>query len=114
MHVQPIDSLLVSSTNSTANARSASSVQQQADVLSLPSTDQFLSQLQQVQSPQQFQAMISQMTGQPQPADPAGHHCKGGGRHPVSDSSQSNALNALQAAANANTQNQGLIAAYSL
>jgi hypothetical protein len=56
--------------NSTANnVNSASSVQQQADVLGLSPNDQFLAQLQQVQSPQQFQAMISQMSGQPQQAD---------------------------------------------
>ncbi len=109
-------------TNSTANnANSTSSVQQQADVLGLSPNDQFLAQLQQVQSPQQFQAMISQMTGQPQQADtPAtsgtptaatptsSHHCSGG--HHASKSSQSSAADAFQAASTTDSQNQSLLA----
>jgi hypothetical protein len=47
------------------DAYAASSVQQQADTLGVSPANQFLTQLQQVQSPQQFQAMISQVTGQP-------------------------------------------------
>ncbi|MGB6946448.1 MAG: hypothetical protein WBE37_28890 [Bryobacteraceae bacterium] len=118
------------STANTASANSASSVQQQADVLSLPPSDQFLAQLQQVQTPQQFQAMISQMTGQPPQADttasnsaatsattgaasgatpPAGHHCRGGGHH-ASSSSQSSDQNPFLAASTPSTQNQSLIA----
>jgi hypothetical protein len=90
MNVNSVTSLLPSylpfnSTANTANANSASSVQQQADVLSLPTSDQFLAELQQVQSPQQFQAMISQATGQPlesNTATPAtAKHCQGGGSH---------------------------------
>jgi hypothetical protein len=50
----------------TTNPTSASSVQQQADVSGLSPAAQFLNQLQQLQtqSPQQFQAVISQLTGQ--------------------------------------------------
>jgi hypothetical protein len=96
--------------NSTANiatANSASSVQQQADVHSPSPADQFRTQLQQVQSPEQFQAMISQMSGQPQQADtsasagatsatssgspPTAKHCQGGGGRSVSSASQSSA-----------------------
>jgi hypothetical protein len=90
MNVNSVTSLLPSylpfnSTANTANANSASSVQQQADVLSLPTADQFLNELQQVQSPQQFQAMISQATGQPIEAGatagttPTAKHCQGRG-----------------------------------
>jgi hypothetical protein len=88
MNVNSVTTLLPSylplnSTANPANANSASSVQQQADVLSLPTADQFLSELQQVQSPQQFQAMISQATGQPLQANAAtpatAKHCQGGG-----------------------------------
>jgi hypothetical protein len=59
-----------STANTTQNANSASSVQQQADVLGLSPAAQFLNQLQQLQtqSPQQFQAIISQITGQLQQA----------------------------------------------
>ena len=73
MNLNPVTSLLPSYIlpfNSTANslksANSASSVQQQADVLGLSPAAQFLNQLQQLQtqSPQQFQAAISQLTGQ--------------------------------------------------
>jgi hypothetical protein len=92
MNVNPLSTLFPSliSTNrtaNTANANSASSVQQQADVLSLPPAEQFLSQLQQVQTPQQYQAMLSQMTGQPLPTNttassgatpPTAKHCQGG------------------------------------
>jgi hypothetical protein len=100
MNVNPITSFSPISTGNSAFANSASSVQQQADVLSLPPADQFLTQLQQVQSPQQFQAMISQMTGQPdRPVIsggtlPTAHHCQGGGAHRGSSSSQLTALNA--------------------
>jgi hypothetical protein len=59
-----VNSLFPNTANS-AIPDSASSVQQQADSSSLPPADRFLTQLQQVQSPQQFQAMISQSTGQP-------------------------------------------------
>ena len=87
MNVNSVTSLLPSylpfnSTANTVNANSASSVQQQADVLSLPTADQFLNELQQVQSPQQFQAMISQATGQPIEAGatagttPTAKHCQ--------------------------------------
>jgi len=105
MNVNSLTSLLPSylpfnSTANTANANSASSVQQQADVLSLPTADQFLAELQQVQSPQQFQAMISQATGHPLQSNtaasngasgattPTAKHCQGGGSHhaPVSSS----------------------------
>jgi hypothetical protein len=57
-------------TANAANANSASSVQQQADVLGLSPAAGFLNQLQQLQtqSPQQFQALISQLTGQLQKA----------------------------------------------
>jgi hypothetical protein len=132
MNVNSVASLLPSyllpfnSTANTASANSASSVQQQADVLSLSPADQFLAQLQQVQSPQQFQAMISQMTGQPPQAGtpssnsaatsgasggtpPAGHHCRGGGQH-ASRSSQSNGLDPFLAPSTSSTQNQSLIA----
>jgi len=77
MSVNAITSLLPSyfqPSNSTANtannASSASSVQQQADVLGLSPAAQFLNQLQQLQtqSPQEFQAIISQITGQLQQA----------------------------------------------
>ncbi len=60
--------------NSTATngntANSASSVQQLADVLGLSPTAQFLNQLQQLQTqnPQEFQAVLSQITGQLQQA----------------------------------------------
>jgi hypothetical protein len=72
MHVNPFAN----------NANSASSVQQQADVLSTSTNAQFLTELQQVQSPQQFQAMLSNATGQPQPPVSSGepvssHHCQG-------------------------------------
>jgi len=53
--------------NSTANtASSASSVQQQADVLGFSPASQFLDQLQQLQTqnPQEFQATLTQITGQ--------------------------------------------------
>jgi hypothetical protein len=109
MNVNPVSYFLPAS--------SASSVQQQADVLG-SSADQFLNQLQQVQSPQQFQAMISQMSGQPLPNDTnvatqptaqqspqsglSAHHCQGGGKQ-GSSSPQSNAVNA-------NTPNQNLLA----
>jgi hypothetical protein len=58
------------STVTAKNANSASSVQQPADVLGLSPAAQFLNQLQQLQtqSPQQFQAIISQITGQLQQA----------------------------------------------
>lgn len=76
MNVNSVTSLLPSyllpfnSTAKTANASSASSVQQQADVLGLSPAAGFLNQLQQLQtqSPQQFQALISQLTGQLQKA----------------------------------------------
>lgn len=77
MNVNSVQSLLPSyllPLNSTAanatNANSASSVQQQADVLGLSPTSQFLTQLQQLQtqSPQEFQAVISEITGQLQQA----------------------------------------------
>ncbi|MGA2881997.1 MAG: hypothetical protein ABSG13_23845 [Bryobacteraceae bacterium] len=115
MNVNPLSYILP--TNSTANnASSASSVQQQADVLGLSSNDQFLAQLQQVQSPQQYQAMISQISGQPQQTDttatsgtpPTGHHCQGG--HHASKSSQSSPINAFQASTTSNAQNQSLLA----
>jgi uncharacterized ParB-like nuclease family protein len=122
--------LSFNSTANTANANSASSVQQQADVLGLSPVNQFLAQLQQVQSPQQFQAMISQMTGQPPQAGtaasntntattsaangttpPTGHHCHGGGHHHhASPSSQSSSVDPFQAANTSDTQNQSLIA----
>ena len=107
MNVNSVTSLLPSYLpfNSTANpatANSASSVQQQADVLSLPTADQFLSELQQVQSPQQFQAMISQATGQPLEAGttastngassgtpPTAKHCQGRGSPHAPSPSQS-------------------------
>lgn len=71
MNVNSVNSLLPSfllPVNSTAtnatNANSASSVQQQADVLG-PNA-QFLTQLQQAQTqnPQEFQAMLTEITGQ--------------------------------------------------
>jgi hypothetical protein len=76
MNVNSVTSLLPSyllpfnSTANTVNARSASSVQQQADVLGLSPAAGFLNQLQQLQtqSLQQFQALISQLTGQLQKA----------------------------------------------
>jgi hypothetical protein len=76
MNVNSVTSLLPSyllpfnSTANRANASSASSVQQQADVLGLSPAAGFLTQLQQLQaqSPQQFQALISQLTGQLQKA----------------------------------------------
>jgi hypothetical protein len=107
MNVNPLSTLfpsLVSPTNSTANAvnaNSASSVQQQADVLSLPPAEQFLSQLQQVQTPQQYQAMLSQMTGQPVPtnttassgaAPPTAKHCQGGAAHHAASPLQNQSL----------------------
>jgi hypothetical protein len=130
MNVNSVASLLPSyllpfnSKANTASANSASSVQQQADVL--PPADQFLAQLQQVQSPQQFQAMIARMTGQPPQAGttssnsnatsgasggtpPAGHHCRGGGQH-ASKSLQSNGIDPFLAPSNSSTQNQSLIA----
>ncbi len=73
MNVQSVTSLLPSylsplnsAANTANNANSASSVQPQADVLGLSPTAQFLNQLQQLQtqSPQKFQAIISQLTGQ--------------------------------------------------
>ena len=71
MNVNSVNSLLPSyllPLNSTAlnatNANAASSVQQQADVLGPDS--QFLTQLQQLQTqnPQEFQAMLTEITGQ--------------------------------------------------
>jgi hypothetical protein len=73
MNISTVTSLLpnyLSPSNSTASTPSiaspASSVLQQADVLGLSPPAQFLNQLQQLQtqSPQQFQAVISQITGQ--------------------------------------------------
>jgi hypothetical protein len=73
MNVNSVNSLLPSYLlpfNSTAtnamNASSASSVQQQADVLSPSPASQFLTQLQQLQTqnPQEFQAMLTEITGQ--------------------------------------------------
>ena len=111
------------STANTANANSASSVQQQADVLGLPPADQFLTQLQQVQTPQQYQAMISQISGQPQPADSTtsagttsatqgtpvtAKHCQGGGSRPPSSASSSDAISASPA--QAAQQNRSLLA----
>lgn len=73
MNVNSVNSLLPSyllPLNGTAtdatNANSASSVQQQADVLSLSPASQFLTQLQQLQTqnPQEFQAMLTEITGQ--------------------------------------------------
>jgi hypothetical protein len=110
MNVNSSTSLLPSyllpfnSTANTANANSASSVQQQADVHSSSTADQFLTQLQQVQTPQQYQAMISQISGQPQPANttasagttsatpgktPTAKHCQGGGGHSTASSPSS-------------------------
>jgi hypothetical protein len=84
-------------------------------------TDQFQFQLQQVQPPQQFQAMISQMTGQPAgpaqpdqpvasgggapttPTTPTAKHCQGGGAHHTS------APSPKQPSAST-TQNQSLLA----
>ena len=76
MNVNSVTSLLPSylqpfnSTANTANASSASSVQQQADVLGISPAGQFLNQLQQLQtqSPQQFQAILSTLSGQLQTA----------------------------------------------
>jgi hypothetical protein len=76
MNVNPIASLFpsyFSSTNSTSNNSnpiSASSVQQPADMPGISPAAQFLTQLQQLQtqSPQQFQAVLSQITGQLQQA----------------------------------------------
>jgi hypothetical protein len=77
MNVHSLTSLLPSylqpynSTATSANAaNSASSVQQQADVLGLSPTAQFLNQLQQIQTqnPQKFQAILAQITGQLQTA----------------------------------------------
>jgi hypothetical protein len=77
MNVNSITSIFPSflspavSTAATANnATSAFSVQQQADSPNLSPAAQFLNQLQQLQtqSPQQFQAAISQITGQLQQA----------------------------------------------
>lgn len=77
MNVNSVQSLLPSyllPLNSTAanatTANSASSAQQQADVLSLSPASQFLNQLQQLQTqnPQEFQAVLSQITGQLQQA----------------------------------------------
>jgi hypothetical protein len=90
------------------DAYAASSVQQQADTPGVSPANNFLAQLQQVQSPQQFQAMISQLSGQPdQPAGsgggtpPTAKHCQGGGQH-RSSPPQSSPLNG--------SQNQSLIA----
>jgi hypothetical protein len=95
MHVNPL-SYLFSPISTANNANSASSVQQQADVLSTSTNAQFLTELQQIQSPQQFQAMLSNATGQPQPPVSSGapvssHHCQG---HPAgaSGASQSRAV----------------------
>jgi hypothetical protein len=77
MNVSSVTSLLPSyllPSNSAAGnastASSASSVQQQADQLGISPAASFLNQLQQLQtqSPQQFQAIISQITGQLQQA----------------------------------------------
>jgi hypothetical protein len=68
MNVNSVNSLFPSLNNTNP----ASSVQQQADTLGLSPADQFLAQLQQVQIPQQYQAMISQITGQPQQPSPSG------------------------------------------
>jgi hypothetical protein len=104
--------LSTSSTANTTNANSASSVQQQADVLNLPPAEQFLSQLQQVQTPQQYQAMLSQMTGQPLPTNTTASnaatsltakHCLGGGAHHASSPSPTQA-------GSTNLQNQSLLA----
>jgi len=99
MHVNPL-SYLFSPSSTANNANSASSVQQQADVLSTSTNAQFLTELQQIQSPQQFQAMLSNATGQPQPpvssdAPVSSHHCQG---HP-SGSSQSSAVQPAPASA---------------
>jgi hypothetical protein len=73
MNVNSVNSLLPSYLlpfNSTAtngtNANSAASVQPQADVLSLSPASQFLNQLQQLQTqnPPEFQAMLTEITGQ--------------------------------------------------
>jgi hypothetical protein len=81
MQVNPL-SYLFSPISTANNANSASSVQQQADVLSTSTNAQFLTELQQIQSPQQFQAMLSNATGQPQPPVSSGapvprHQCQG-------------------------------------
>jgi len=68
MNVNSVNSLFPSLNNTNP----ASSVQQQADTPGLSTADQFLAQLQQVQIPQQFQAMISQITGEPVPSAPNG------------------------------------------
>jgi hypothetical protein len=110
------------STANAANANSASSVQQQADVHSPSTADQFLTQLQQVQSPEQFQAMISQMSGQPQQAaatagansaassgtPSTAKHCQAGGGRSVSSASQSSATSASQT--QGSQQNRNLFA----
>jgi hypothetical protein len=111
-------------TANAANANSASSVQQQADVHSPSTADQFLTQLRQVQSPEQFQAMISRMSGQPQQADTTASagansaassgtpstakHCQAGSGRSVSSASQSNAISAFQA--QGSQQNRNLFA----
>jgi hypothetical protein len=98
MQVNPF-SYLFSPISTANNANSASSVQQQADVLSTSTNAQFLTELQQIQSPQQFQAMLSNATGQPQPPVSSGapvsdHHCQGrnSGTSPSSRASQSSAV----------------------
>lgn len=115
MNVNPIFSNVLS----PANANSASAVQQQADVLSLPTSEQFLTQLQQVQSPQQYQAMISQMSGQPVPADTTAtnganttaKHCQGGGAHQSESPSPLGTLAASQTQASTTSlRNQSLLA----
>jgi len=75
MNVHSVTSLLPSylfpSTASSANnASSASSVQQQADALAVSPAGQFLNQLQQLetQNPQEFQAILTEITGQLQQA----------------------------------------------
>lgn len=74
MNVNSVASLLPSywqttpSTSTVLNPASASSVQQQADGQGISPATQFLNTLRQLQtqSPQEFQAIISEMTGQPQ------------------------------------------------
>jgi hypothetical protein len=129
MNVNSVTSLLPSylqpfngTATSVNTANSASSVQQQADVLGLSPAASFLNQLPQLQtqSPQEFQAVLSELTGQPQQADssdpPPGAQQtqqagltvpKHGGGHNCSGSSRSNAVNAFQAAG---TQSQTLAA----
>jgi len=72
MNVNSVTSLLpgyllpFSSAANVTSASSASSVQQQADVLGISPQAQFLNRLQQLQtqSPQEFQAILTQITGQ--------------------------------------------------